>query len=362
MDAQGHERISDIRAFAFGSFAGGFLRVWVTQVWPARRDRSVPVSYVVITVSVRTRPADAQRTWRSTSRADLPFGTFLEHWLEAILPALRISEHTKADYARHAKALAPLAATPLGALGVADAEALLGGLASQGYSKTTCRLVRATLSRVLGDAERLDLVARNVARASRLPAGARAPKERRVLLPEEAARLEAALEDERDEALWLSMLLLGLRPGEAAALASDGRSLRGCLARGSSQTLDAGGLRGRPHQDPPLGPCAQDAAEAPGRVRKARARASSGRRRGVRQPLGSVARSVEHGAPAPRAVRQGRRPECHPLRAARQRGRLLSDAGVPIETLADLLGHTSTQMLEQVYRHRVRKVVDVGIW
>ncbi|MDA8316364.1 MAG: tyrosine-type recombinase/integrase, partial [Actinomycetota bacterium] len=41
---------------------------------------------------------------------------------------------------------------------------------------------------------------------------------------------------------------------------------------------------------------------------------------------------------------------------------LLSDAGVPIETLADLLGHTSTQMLEAVYRHRVRKVVDPGIW
>jgi len=41
---------------------------------------------------------------------------------------------------------------------------------------------------------------------------------------------------------------------------------------------------------------------------------------------------------------------------------LLSDAGVPIEVLADLLGHTSTQMLESVYRHRVRKVVDPGVW
>jgi integrase len=38
---------------------------------------------------------------------------------------------------------------------------------------------------------------------------------------------------------------------------------------------------------------------------------------------------------------------------------LLSDNGVPIEILADLLGHTSTHMLEQVYRHRVRKVIDV---
>ncbi len=41
---------------------------------------------------------------------------------------------------------------------------------------------------------------------------------------------------------------------------------------------------------------------------------------------------------------------------------LLSDAGVPIEVLADLLGHITTTMLEQVYRHRVRKVIDPGIW
>jgi integrase len=37
-------------------------------------------------------------------------------------------------------------------------------------------------------------------------------------------------------------------------------------------------------------------------------------------------------------------------------------AAFPIEVLADLLGHTSTQMLESVYRHRVRKVVDPGVW
>lgn len=39
---------------------------------------------------------------------------------------------------------------------------------------------------------------------------------------------------------------------------------------------------------------------------------------------------------------------------------MLSDAGVPIEELADFMGHTTTAMLEQVYRHRVRKVIDVA--
>ncbi|MDA8076819.1 MAG: hypothetical protein M0Z40_16670, partial [Actinomycetota bacterium] len=100
---------------------------------------------------------------------DVVFGAWLEHWLAAVLPGLRISERTKADYRKHARALAPLASIPLRSLGVRDAEALLADLADKGYSRTICRLVRATLSRVLGDAERTDLVTRNVAR--RAPTG-----------------------------------------------------------------------------------------------------------------------------------------------------------------------------------------------
>lgn len=39
---------------------------------------------------------------------------------------------------------------------------------------------------------------------------------------------------------------------------------------------------------------------------------------------------------------------------------LLSDDGVPIERVADLLGHTTTRMVEQTYRHRIRPVIDVA--
>jgi integrase len=44
------------------------------------------------------------------------------------------------------------------------------------------------------------------------------PKERRVLTHDEARALESALAGAPDEAMWLSMLLLGLRPGEATGL------------------------------------------------------------------------------------------------------------------------------------------------
>ncbi|MFT4616859.1 MAG: integrase, partial [Halioglobus sp.] len=39
---------------------------------------------------------------------------------------------------------------------------------------------------------------------------------------------------------------------------------------------------------------------------------------------------------------------------------LLSDEGVPNELIADLLGHTTTRMVDQTYRHRLRPVVSVA--
>ena len=40
---------------------------------------------------------------------------------------------------------------------------------------------------------------------------------------------------------------------------------------------------------------------------------------------------------------------------------VLSDAGVPLEQIADLLGHRSTRMLQQTYRHLVRPSIDAAV-
>ena len=40
---------------------------------------------------------------------------------------------------------------------------------------------------------------------------------------------------------------------------------------------------------------------------------------------------------------------------------LLSDAGVHNHELADLLGHTTTRMVEVHYRHRLKKTIDVAV-
>ena len=39
---------------------------------------------------------------------------------------------------------------------------------------------------------------------------------------------------------------------------------------------------------------------------------------------------------------------------------IMSDNGVPIENIADLVGHASTAVTEEVYRHQLRPVITKG--
>ncbi|GAA1427965.1 hypothetical protein GCM10009616_06490 [Microlunatus lacustris] len=39
---------------------------------------------------------------------------------------------------------------------------------------------------------------------------------------------------------------------------------------------------------------------------------------------------------------------------------LLSDAGVPIEEISRLVGHSGTSVTELVYRHQIRPVIQTG--
>jgi len=39
---------------------------------------------------------------------------------------------------------------------------------------------------------------------------------------------------------------------------------------------------------------------------------------------------------------------------------IMSDNGVPIETIADLCGHASTAVTEEVYRHQLKPVITKG--
>ena len=83
--------------------------------------------------------------------------------------------------------------------------------------------VRRALAEVLTEAQRHDLVTKNVAdpKLARLPVDAAPKGERRSLTPDEALALLDAAEGERLEALIVTMLYCGLRPGEATGLPWD---------------------------------------------------------------------------------------------------------------------------------------------
>jgi integrase len=76
--------------------------------------------------------------------------------------------------------------------------------------------VHAVLRVALADAERMDLVPRNVAKAAKPPALGRS--ERRALTPEEAKTLLSVLTGDRLESLFVLALATGLRRAELLRL------------------------------------------------------------------------------------------------------------------------------------------------
>jgi integrase len=97
-----------------------------------------------------------------------------------------------------------------------DVRHLIEAKSASGLSAQSVRLMHALIRNVLADAEREELVYRNVARLVRPPSVTR--DEVRVLTVDEARHLVAMVSGDRLEALWLCALTLGLRKGELLGL------------------------------------------------------------------------------------------------------------------------------------------------
>lgn len=104
----------------------------------------------------------------------------------------------------------------LGRLTPTDIRHLAEVKPESGLSARTVRLMHGLIRNALADAEREDLIYRNVAKQVRPPGVQRA--EVRVLTVDEARRLVAAISGGRFEALWLCVLTLGLGKGELLGL------------------------------------------------------------------------------------------------------------------------------------------------
>jgi|tagenome__1003787_1003787.scaffolds.fasta_scaffold20920142_3 integrase len=141
---------------------------------------------------------------------------YLAEWLQHVRPLLR--ESTYAAYESNVRLhISPrIGKRRLDKLSARDVRLMLDDLRTNGRRPRLVQYVHATLRAALEHAVREELVARNVARLVKVPRPQ--PAEREALSVEDAKTLLKAAEGERLHALYVVVLLLGLRRSEVTGL------------------------------------------------------------------------------------------------------------------------------------------------
>ena len=298
-------------------------------------------------------------------------GTQIAHWRSYGLPAKRLAPATVEQYEWALSIVeAKLGRSKFTTLSVEQVERFLSGLAADGYSRNSIRLVRNALSQVLSDAERRGHVTRNVARIAHLPADATEAAERRALSDDECRRLLSAAAGERLEALWVLALGTGARRGELLGLAWSSLDLEaGTMSITEAlRRNDQGGYSIGPTKTKgsvrvvQLGASAVKALRAHQKRQKEERLAAGERWRdsglvftttiGTHLDPGRLRRAWDD--LCERAGVEG--VVFHELRHTV--GSQAVEADVPLAVVADQLGHSDVNMLARTYRHRTKPVVE----
>lgn len=245
--------------------------------------------------------------------------------------------------------------------------------ATETMGRSSLIKIRSVLGKALEYAERRGVVSRNVARVVELPRDARRPEPGRALTVEQARHLIDVTSTHRLEGLWHLMLMLGLRPGEATGLTWPDVDLdAGVVHVRHSLKLEHGALvlderlktsRSRRSLDAP------DTLVAS--LRRHRGRQSAERL--AAGPLWTnpddLVFTTTTGTPIhPENLRRtfARITESaglgrwHPHELRHSAASIMSAAGLPLEQVADVLGHDGTRMTALVYRHAVTPTVAGG--
>ena len=160
---------------------------------------------------------ETQRKGLNMAARPRMFGEWLDEWL-----AMKQRQGTRPTTLRGYRWLIrehirpSLGRKRLDRLTPTDVRRLVEAKSASGLSGQSVRLMHGLIRNVLADAEREELVYRNVAKLVRPPGVQRA--EVRALTVDEARRLVAVIKGDRFEALWLCALTLGLRKGELLGL------------------------------------------------------------------------------------------------------------------------------------------------
>lgn len=332
-------------------------RRWVGQAWIDGRRRKVSDRDKIVAASKLGRLIHGDPDERHADRK-LTVAKLLDDWRTKALPGKNRAPST---IERH-DWLIRLLTAEIGKVRAADldvdtVEKALGRLAggSQGskLSKETMLKVRSTLRQALEWAQKRRAVTFNAAAVAELPTDLADGDDKRALSRDELDRLLAVLDEHPWSAMFRCSAQLGLRPGEAAGLCVDAID----LGAGTLSVIRAVQIeRGRPILTDDLKTKAsRRTLEMPSSLTTA-----------LNLHLGDIDDGLLWTAPDggpvwPSTVRTELRNACATAKvipAARPNelrhtcATLLADDGVPPHVLADLLGHTSTQMVMQFYRHR----------
>ena len=289
-------------------------------------------------------------------------GQCIKDWLASLSD---LSPKTIADYTGQAQHMVDeLGSVKLKELRPRDVQSALNRLAEK-LSRRSVQLAKAALVRAIDHAQFEDLASRNVAGLAKVPAAQEGRPSRSFTLPQVVALLDAVA-GHRLNAYVVVSLLAGLRPEEARALAWKDVDLgRGVVYvtradRFGGDTKTPKSRRGLELPQP-----AVEALKAHVLVQaKERADAGSAWQEHdlvfasqlgtpldashVRRAFKQITKSAGLGEDwAPRELR-------HTLVS------ILSDGGMLIRDIADLVGHSDSRTTETVYRHHLRPVITKG--
>lgn len=249
--------------------------------------------------------------------------------------------------------------------------------ADAGQAERTLRDYLGDLRAMLRFAQRREYVDRNRAEFVTMPSNARKSDSKRTFTPDEARALLGVLGEDRLGPYFTTLLLLGLRPGEADALVWSAIDLDKAVmhVEAALQRDDTG----RPLGIGPTKTRTTRSLAMPSAVVEALRRQ---RRRQLDDKMANrhvwtrderwddLVFVSEIGTPHnPSNVRrsfaklcaQAEVPAITPYELRHSQASLLAAAGVPMREVADKLGHSTTRMLERHYLHRVDPVVTAGV-
>jgi integrase len=330
---------------------------WIGQVWIDGRRRKVSARTKADASAKLGQLLHGDPTERHVDRR-LTVAGLLEDWKSLYLSASNRAPGTKEVH----RWSAAIITEEIGKVKVSDLDArhvekMLHRLATRTdrpLSRASLVKVRSTLRQALAWGERRRIVSHNAAAVAELPEAVETARGRRALTIEEEEALVVAMEGHQYAPLWILSLRVGLRPGEAAGVCVD------------ALELDA---------DPPTVSVIRAVRLEGGcprlvdRLKTARARRTLALPADVAELLRPVVQACEtdplvtapNGEPVwPSTVRAelsavaelAHVGKVSPNELRHTAATRMADAGVPPHVIADVLGHSSTRMVDAVYRHR----------